>query len=114
MSDERFDLAIVGAGPAGMAAALEARRHRLRTVVLDEQPEPGGQMWRNVETITTQRPQDLFLFGAEYADGYSIAQRFRGCGADYRPGARMTPPAQPREAHASHLEHAPEVRAQRT
>jgi NADPH-dependent 2,4-dienoyl-CoA reductase/sulfur reductase-like enzyme len=89
MSDERFDLAIVGAGPAGMAAALEARRHRLRTVVLDEQPDPGGQIWRNVETITTQRPQDLFLFGSEYADGYSIAQRFRGCGADYRPGARV-------------------------
>ncbi len=41
MSAERFDLAIIGAGPAGMAAALEARRHRLRTVVLDEQSDPG-------------------------------------------------------------------------
>jgi thioredoxin reductase len=62
---ERFDLAIVGAGPAGMAAAIEARRHRLRTVVLDEQPAPGGQVWRNVESITTRRPQDLFVFGTE-------------------------------------------------
>lgn len=89
MSVEQFDLAIIGAGPAGMAAATEARRQRLRTVVLDEQPYPGGQIWRNVETVTTRRPQDLFLFGAEYADGYPVAQRFRGCGADYRPGARV-------------------------
>ena len=89
MSAERFDLAIIGAGPAGMAAALEARRHRLRTVVLDEQPDPGGQVWRNVEAITTRRPQDLFLFGAEYADGFPFTRRFRGCGADYRPGARV-------------------------
>jgi NADPH-dependent 2,4-dienoyl-CoA reductase/sulfur reductase-like enzyme len=89
MSLEKFDLAIVGAGPAGMAAALEARRHRLRTVVLDEQPDPGGQAWRNVEAVTTHRPQDLFLFGAEYAEGYPFVQQFRNCGADYRPGARV-------------------------
>ena len=101
MSAERFDLAIIGAGPAGMAAALEARRHRLHTVVLDEQSEPGGQVWRNVETVTTRRPQDLFLFGAEYADGYPFARRFRACGADYRPGTRVwqveiaPPPSEP-------------------
>ena len=75
MTVERFDLAIVGAGPAGMAAAIEARRHRLRTVVLDEQPAPGGQVWRNVESITTRRPQDLFVFGTEYADGFVFTQR---------------------------------------
>jgi NADPH-dependent 2,4-dienoyl-CoA reductase/sulfur reductase-like enzyme len=86
---EQFDLAIIGAGPAGMAAALEARRQRLRTVVLDEQPEPGGQVWRSIETVTTRRPQDLFVFGPDYADGYQIAQRFRRCGADYRPGASV-------------------------
>lgn len=104
MTVERFDLAIIGAGPAGMAAALEARRHRLRTVVLDEQSAPGGQVWRNVEAVTTRRPQDLFVFGAEYADGFAFAQKFRNCGAEYRPGARVwqveiaTPDALPTEA----------------
>jgi NADPH-dependent 2,4-dienoyl-CoA reductase/sulfur reductase-like enzyme len=89
MSIEQFDLAIIGAGPAGLAAAIEARRQRLRTVVLDEQPAPGGQIWRQVEAVTTRRPQDLFVFGPDYADGYPITQRFRGCGADYRPGAMV-------------------------
>ncbi|MBC7782031.1 MAG: FAD-dependent oxidoreductase [Proteobacteria bacterium] len=86
---ELFDLAIIGAGPAGIAAALEARAQRLRTVVLDAQPAPGGSAWRNVEAVTTQRPQDLFVFGPDYADGFPIAQRFRRCGADYRAGASV-------------------------
>jgi thioredoxin reductase/bacterioferritin-associated ferredoxin len=41
-----FDLAIVGAGPAGGAAAQAAARYGLRTVLLDEQPKAGGQVWR--------------------------------------------------------------------
>ena len=40
------ELAIVGAGPAGVAAALEAARHGLDVTVVDEQPRPGGQIFR--------------------------------------------------------------------
>lgn len=40
------DLAIVGAGPAGMAAALMAVEHGLRVVVIDEQQQAGGQILR--------------------------------------------------------------------
>ena len=38
----RFDLLIVGAGPAGMAAAVAARRLGLEVMVVDEQPDAGG------------------------------------------------------------------------
>ena len=44
-----YDLAIVGAGPAGMAAAIEAAGVGLSVVLLDEQAAPGGQMFRAVE-----------------------------------------------------------------
>jgi thioredoxin reductase (NADPH) len=40
---ERFDLVIVGAGPAGLTAAIYAARARLKTIVLDE-GLPGGQV----------------------------------------------------------------------
>ena len=40
---EKVDLIIVGAGPAGLAAAIYAARARLETVVLDESV-PGGQV----------------------------------------------------------------------
>ena len=46
MSDT--DLIIIGAGPAGMAAAATAARGGLRVLVLDEQPRAGGQIYRNV------------------------------------------------------------------
>ncbi|MFF2654958.1 FAD-dependent oxidoreductase [Streptomyces sp. NPDC058045] len=41
-----FDLAIVGAGPAGMTAALTAAGHGLDVVVVDEQQRAGGQIFR--------------------------------------------------------------------
>ncbi|WP_439886236.1 FAD-dependent oxidoreductase [Pseudomonas sp. MBLB4123] len=42
-----FDLLIVGAGPAGMAAALAAAPSGARIGVIDDNPAPGGQIWRD-------------------------------------------------------------------
>ena len=50
MIDQTFDLVIIGAGPAGMAGALEAAKHKLSVLVLDEQPEAGGQIFRSIST----------------------------------------------------------------
>ncbi len=41
-----FDIAVVGAGPAGGNAALAAAQSGARVVMLDEAPAPGGQVWR--------------------------------------------------------------------
>ncbi|WCD94852.1 sarcosine oxidase subunit alpha family protein [Streptomyces sp. HUAS 31] len=38
------DLLIVGAGPAGLAAAAAAARSGARVILADDQPEPGGSM----------------------------------------------------------------------
>ncbi len=43
----RCDLLIIGAGPAGMAAALAAAPSGMRIVVVDDNPLPGGQIWRD-------------------------------------------------------------------
>jgi NADPH-dependent 2,4-dienoyl-CoA reductase/sulfur reductase-like enzyme len=42
------DLAVVGAGPAGLAAAGEAAAHGLSVVVLDDNARPGGQYFRQL------------------------------------------------------------------
>ncbi|MBV8811969.1 MAG: NAD(P)/FAD-dependent oxidoreductase [Acidobacteriaceae bacterium] len=40
------DILVVGAGPAGMAAAVRARESGRGVLVLDDNPAPGGQIWR--------------------------------------------------------------------
>lgn len=41
-----FDLVVIGAGPAGASAALEADRRGLRCLLVDEAQVAGGQVWR--------------------------------------------------------------------
>lgn len=40
------DVLVVGAGPAGLAAAWRAAQSGLRVIVADDNPAPGGQIWR--------------------------------------------------------------------
>jgi NADPH-dependent 2,4-dienoyl-CoA reductase/sulfur reductase-like enzyme len=81
------DLLIVGAGPAGMQAAVTARRHGLDVLVVDEQPSPGGQIWRNVEAVSGT-PRAAIL-GSSYAGGGAAIARFRGSGAAYEPRTQV-------------------------
>ncbi|HEY0452376.1 2Fe-2S iron-sulfur cluster-binding protein [Actinophytocola sp.] len=43
-SHQHCDVLVVGAGPAGLAAALEAGRSGARVILADEQPELGGSL----------------------------------------------------------------------
>src|SRR3954451_4893639 len=45
--ETRADIVVVGAGPAGIAAAVRATEAKRRVVVLDEAPNVGGQIWRH-------------------------------------------------------------------
>jgi NADPH-dependent 2,4-dienoyl-CoA reductase/sulfur reductase-like enzyme len=48
-SDRTFDTLIVGAGPAGMAAAVAATARGKTVGVVDDNPGLGGQIWRDGE-----------------------------------------------------------------
>jgi D-hydroxyproline dehydrogenase subunit alpha len=41
-----FDVAVIGAGPAGIAAAVTASESGARVALIDDNPAPGGQIWR--------------------------------------------------------------------
>lgn len=49
MAERMFqcDVAIVGAGPAGLSAAVAAASQGARVAIVDAQPVAGGQIWRN-------------------------------------------------------------------
>lgn len=80
MSDSSYELAIIGAGPAGMSAATTASELGLHCVVIDEQASPGGQIYRNTENCPLA---DLSILGPDYQTGASIAKAFRASGAQY-------------------------------
>ncbi|AIT25573.1 NAD(P)/FAD-dependent oxidoreductase [Bordetella holmesii] len=82
-----FDVVVIGAGPAGMSAALGLRAQNLRVLVVDEQPAPGGQIWRAVETMAATDTGRLL--GEEYRAGAALAERFRQCGAVYEPQTQV-------------------------
>jgi len=53
-------LAVIGAGPAGLTAALTAARHGVRVTLVDAAPEAGGQFYRQpARELGARRPEAL-------------------------------------------------------
>ena len=79
-TDPFYDVAIVGAGPAGMAAATEASARGVRTILFDENPATGGQIYRGIETNT---PSKRAFLGKDYWHGTDILNAFLASDASY-------------------------------
>ncbi|MEG1973010.1 MAG: FAD-dependent oxidoreductase, partial [Oscillospiraceae bacterium] len=45
---KRYDVIVIGAGPAGLSAAAEAASHGLSVAVFDENAKPGGQLFKQI------------------------------------------------------------------
>lgn len=85
--NRRVDLLIVGAGPAGMSAAIVARRYGLDVLVVDEQGSPGGQIWRNIEANSSASWSSVL--GSSYRQGGQVVGKFRESGADYAANTKV-------------------------
>lgn len=77
---ERYDLVVVGAGPAGLSAAARAAELGLSVLLADENPAPGGQIYR---AITTTPVKDRAILGEDYWRGSDIVARFERSQAAY-------------------------------
>jgi thioredoxin reductase len=81
-----IDVAIIGAGPAGLAAAIAAGRCGVTAIVYDENASPGGQIYR---AIATASPAVRQLLGDDYARGAPLVDAFRASGAGYAPATTV-------------------------
>jgi len=86
MTTSNFDLAVIGGGPAGMAAASVAAERGLRTVLIDEQEYLGGQIYRSI-TRTPLKKRDIL--GTDYWRGEDLVRSFRASGATHWPSTTV-------------------------
>jgi octopine oxidase subunit A len=73
-----YDCAIVGAGPAGMNAAIILADAGVRVVVLDRGTRAGGQIYRSAADSDLPQPEAL---GPEYTEGAALIKAFDYCAA---------------------------------
>lgn len=87
MERSAYDVIVLGAGPAGLAAAITARALRMRALVLEAGPLPGGQLLVNPTPIVD-------CPGLQAESGPVLADRLlahlRALGGEVRGGAKVT------------------------
>ncbi len=90
------DLLVGGGGPAGMAAACAAARHRLRVLVVDDNPSLGGQIWRGENLQQNVQASSYF---------HALQKPF----IDFLPGAHVVSAREPKCLIAETRDHAYEL-----
>ena len=79
---DKYDVVIIGAGPAGMSAAVYAERAKLKALLLEKEYMGGGQ-------IVTTTEVDNYL-GLPGMNGFDLAMKFRehavSMGAEFAEG----------------------------
>jgi NADPH-dependent 2,4-dienoyl-CoA reductase/sulfur reductase-like enzyme len=81
-----YDVIVVGAGPAGMSAAALMSAEGLKVLVLDENPAPGGQIYRH---ITLNAQSERPYLGDAYWAGQPIAAAFMASSLTYARRCRV-------------------------
>lgn len=80
------DLVVIGAGPAGLAAATTASAAGAMVLLLDENPAPGGQIWRNIGQVPLKRAN---LLGPDYRAGEGALAAFQASNCQSAAGASV-------------------------
>ena len=74
------DIIIIGAGPAGMSAAITAADEGAKVLLLDDQPTPGGQIYRAIEAAGDKQAK---ILGPDYMAGKSLTETMRARNIEY-------------------------------
>ncbi len=90
-------LLVIGAGPAGLAAAAAAAEAGVEVVLLDNQANPGGQIYRGLAAGGAGRE----ALGADYLKGLPLLEGARHAGVEQVSGASVWQVSRERQVHAT-------------
>src|SRR3954462_9955493 len=94
-TNAQVEVAVVGGGPAGMAAAVAARASGATVVLVDEYAAPGGQIWRRAfSELGDVAPASL------PRDGRELCRKLASSGATMLSGTSVwaaSPPGGPND-----------------
>lgn len=84
---ERYDLIVIGAGPAGLSAAIEAAKNGMRPIVFDENAKPGGQLFKQIHKFFGSKEHKAKIRG--FNIGYELLEEANKLGVDVRLNATV-------------------------
>jgi len=84
---KRYDLIVVGAGPAGLSAAIEGARRGLTVAVFDENAKPGGQLFKQIHKFFGSKEHKAKIRG--YDIGAELLESANELGVDVQLNATV-------------------------
>lgn len=74
---KRYDVIVIGAGPAGLSAAIEAAKRGLKVIVFDENAKPGGQLFKQIHKFFGSKEHKAKIRGIRI--GESLLEEAKEC-----------------------------------
>lgn len=65
---KRYELIVIGAGPAGLSAAIEAAKTGMEVIVFDENAKPGGQLFKQIHKFFGSKEHKAKIRGYDIGD----------------------------------------------
>ncbi len=85
---KRYDLIVVGAGPAGLSAAIEAAKRGMSVRVFDENAKPGGQLFKQIHKFFGSKEHKAKVRG--FRIGQELLEQAQQSGAEITLNAVVT------------------------
>lgn len=77
----KTEVCIIGAGPAGLAAAIEAAKHGAKVIVLDENHLAGGQLFKQIHKFFGSKSHQAGVRGIEI--GENMLEKAKNLGVEF-------------------------------
>lgn len=85
---KNYDLMVIGAGPAGLSAAIEGSKKGMKTIIFDENAKPGGQLFKQIHKFFGSKEHQARVRGINI--GRKLLEEAETAGVEVRLNSQVT------------------------